>query len=108
MKMPTLGVGIYFFPRVATGIKRAHLRRSHSAKNAYAVAALVRFCWKHSRHNTGRPCVGLNGTVVSLPHPEQVVRVSTLAWPALPPLAPATRWVLHALQRLGSFLNCLS
>jgi len=43
-----------------------------------AVAAAVRFCWKHSRQNTGRPCVGLKGTVVSLPHWEQVVRVSTL------------------------------
>jgi hypothetical protein len=41
--------------------------------------ATCRFCWKHSRQNTGRPCVGLNGTVVSLPHSEQVVRVSTLA-----------------------------
>jgi hypothetical protein len=43
--------------------------------------ATCRFCWKHSRQNTGRPCVGLNGTVVSLPHSEQVVRVSTLAKP---------------------------
>jgi hypothetical protein len=71
-----------------------------------------RFCWKHSRQNTGRPCVGLNGTVVSLPHSEQVVRVSTLAKPPLWPDGTApntdTRLVLHALQRLGSFLNCLS
>ena len=43
-----------------------------------AVAALVRRCWKHSRQKTGRPCVGLKGTVVSLPHSEQLVRVSTL------------------------------
>jgi hypothetical protein len=40
--------------------------------------ATVRLPWKHSRHNTGRPWVGLNGTVVSLPQLEQVVRVSTL------------------------------
>jgi len=36
--------------------------------------------WKHSRQNTGRPCVGRNGTVVSLPHPEQTAWVSTLAY----------------------------
>jgi hypothetical protein len=33
--------------------------------------------WKHSRQNTGRPCVGRKGTVVCLPHPEQVAWVST-------------------------------
>ena len=33
--------------------------------------------WKHSRQYTGRPCVGLKGTVVSFTHCEQVVRVST-------------------------------
>ena len=32
--------------------------------------------WKQERHSTGLPCVGLNGTVVSAPHSEQVVRVS--------------------------------
>jgi len=48
------------------------------AAGGQAVAAVVRFCWKHSRQNTGLPCVGLKGTVVSLPHPEQLVRVSTL------------------------------
>ena len=30
-------------------------------------------CWKHSLQNTGRPCVGRNGTVVSLPHAEHWV-----------------------------------
>ena len=40
--------------------------------------AVVRRCWKHSRQKTGRPCVGRKGTVVSLPHCEQVARVSTL------------------------------
>ena len=73
------------------------------------MAAVLR-CEKHSRQNTGRPCVGLKGTVVSLPHCEQVVRVSTR--PTLEPggAAPrtATRLALHALQRLGSFFNCLS
>src|SRR5580658_826967 len=42
-----------------------------------ADAAVLRD-WKHSRQNTGRPCVGRKGTVVSLPHWEQVARVSTL------------------------------
>src|ERR1035438_4947707 len=59
---------------------------------------------KHSRQYTGRPCVGLKGTVVSRPHCEQVVMVSVL--PA--PDDPACRLLLHALQRLGSFLKFLS
>lgn len=42
----------------------------------YAVAAVLRD-WKHSRQNTGRPCVGRKGTVVCLPHPEHVAWVST-------------------------------
>lgn len=70
-----------------------------------------RRCWKQSRQSTGRPCVGLNGTVVSLPHCEQTARVSVLDEPRCPPpLVPklATRFALQALQRLGSFLNCLS
>ncbi|HTC94917.1 MAG TPA: hypothetical protein VK699_15855 [Terriglobales bacterium] len=46
-------------------------------KRLYAVAAAVRRCWKHSRQKTGRPWVGLKGTVVSLPHPEHVALVST-------------------------------
>ena len=66
-------------------------------------------CWKHSLQNTGRPCVGRNGTVVSFPHAEHWVCVSTRsltgAGPALTRLA---RLALHVLQRFGSFLNCLS
>jgi len=74
-----------------------------------AVAAVVRRCWKHSLQRTGRPCVGLKGTVVSLPQAEQLVRVSTRGRDA-EELGPAeeVRLDLHALQRLGSFLNCLS
>ena len=75
--------------------------------------------WKHSRQNTGRPCVGRNGTVVSFPHCEQFVRVSVL-WYECPrdvarddgpgDVAPSTdtRLPLQFLQRFGSFLNCLS
>ncbi len=72
--------------------------------------ATCRRCWKHSRQKTGRPCVGLNGTVVSLPHCEQTVRVSTFAIPCTGVAEPNTEtlFVLHALHRLGSFLNCLS
>src|SRR2546429_2804474 len=77
----------------------------------YAEAADARFCWKHSRQKTGLPCVGLKGTVVSLPHCEQTVLVSTLVWEwpwggAAP--NTATRFDLQALHRFGSFLNCLS
>ena len=47
-----------------------------------AAAAEVPFRFrKHSRQKTGRPWVGLNGTVVSRPHCEQVVMVSVLANP---------------------------
>lgn len=70
-----------------------------------------RLCWKQSRQSTGRPCVGLNGTVVCLPHCEQMARVSVRDEPRCPPPpAPkfATRFALQALHRLGSFVNCLS
>ena len=69
-------------------------------------APIDRLAWKHSRQNTGRPCVGRKGTVVSFPHCEQVVLVSALACPPPPP--PSARFALHALQRFGSFLNPLS
>jgi hypothetical protein len=59
--------------------------------------------WKQDRQRTGRPCVGLNGTVVAVPHSEQVVRVSARTRP--PPLA---RLALHCLHRFGSLVNCLS
>jgi hypothetical protein len=64
--------------------------------------------WKHSLQNTGRPCVGRNGTVVSLPHAEQLVVVSTRSRIIGPAVALLARFALHALQRFGSFLNCLS
>lgn len=71
---------------------------------------MVRRCWKHSRQKTGRPCVGLNGTVVSRWHPEQIALVSTLCTLLLPWLKPSdwARLLLQVLQRFGSFLNCLS
>ena len=75
--------------------------------------AATRLPWKHARQRTGRPCVGLKGTVVSTPHSEQVVRVSVREIPAAAGPAPAraaapARLDLQGLQRLGSFLNCLS
>ena len=51
---------------------------------AYAGELMDRRCWKHSRQNTGRPCVGRKGTVVSFPHCEQVVLVSA-RWKLLAP-----------------------
>ena len=47
--------------------------------------------------------MGLNGTVVSDAHSEQVVRVSERT---LGP--PRARFALHCLQCFGSFVNCLS
>src|SRR5260370_28198176 len=44
---------------------------------ADAAGGAVLRCWKHSRQYTGRPCVGLNGTVVSRWQPEQTALVST-------------------------------
>src|SRR3954454_11604472 len=66
--------------------------------------------WKHSRQNTGRPCVGRNGTVVSFPHAEQLVVVSTRSrpMPPPPPEGRAARLALQLLQRFGSFLKFLS
>ena len=67
-------------------------------------------CWKHSRQNTGRPCVGRNGTVVSFPHAEQFVVVSTRSLAAEAPLAAGrdARLALQPLHRFGSFLKFLS
>src|SRR5436190_18375680 len=64
--------------------------------------------WKHSLQKTGRPWVGRNGTVVSLPHAEHVVIVSTRSRPATIPGGRLARFVLQALHRLGSFLKFLS
>src|SRR5947209_16914861 len=65
--------------------------------------------WKHSLQKTGRPCVGLNGTVVSLPQAEHMVWVSTRSRPIPPPPAGrAARLPLQALHRFGSFLKFLS
>src|ERR1700676_5023645 len=64
--------------------------------------------WKHSLQNTGRPCVGLKGTVVSFPQAEHVVTVSTRSRVAAPPAGREARLLLHALHRLGSFLKFLS
>src|SRR5262244_1467984 len=64
--------------------------------------------WKHSLQNTGRPCVGLNGTVVSLPHAEHVVIVSTRSRAMPAPTGRAARLPLQLLHRFGSFLKFLS
>src|SRR2546430_5914985 len=64
--------------------------------------------WKHSLQKTGRPCVGLNGTVVSLPHAEHVVTVSTRSRAMPAPAGRAARLPLQALHRFGSFLKFLS
>ena len=58
---------------------------------------------KHVLHITGLPCVGLNGTVVSLPHSEQVTCVSIRRRPSPPCLL-----ALHCLQCFGSLMNPFS
>jgi hypothetical protein len=63
--------------------------------------------WKHSLQKTGRPCVGLNGTVVSLPQAEHMVVVSTRSRGA-EATGRAARFDLQDLQRFGSFLKFLS
>src|ERR671919_2153083 len=65
--------------------------------------------WKHSRQKTGRPCVGRKGTVVSLPHAEQLVVVSTRSRASgAPGPGRDARFALQLLHRLGSFLKFLS
>ncbi len=70
--------------RIGQSVPReAFQRSSYSSKGLtdcfefllYAAPIALR-CWKHSRQNTGRPCVGRKGTVVSFPHCEQFVFVS--------------------------------
>ena len=65
-------------------------------------------CWKHSRQKTGLPCVGLKGTVVSLPQAEQFVVVSTRSLAIGPAAGRDARFALQLLHRLGSFLKFLS
>src|SRR6202008_3482431 len=57
---------------------------------------------------TGRPCVGLNGTVVSFPHAEHVGHVSTRSRGRVAPAVRLARLLLQALHRFGSFLKFLS
>jgi hypothetical protein len=78
------------------------------ARFASYAAPIERRAWKHSRQNTGRPCVGRKGTVVSFPHCEQVVFVSARGAEPPPPPPPSARFALQPLQRFGSFLNPLS
>jgi hypothetical protein len=63
----------------------------------------LRLFAKHVLHLTGRPCVGLNGTVVLLPHSEHVTRVSIRRRPPTPCFL-----ALHCLQWLGSLVNAFS
>ena len=58
---------------------------------------------KQILHMTGLPCVGLNGTVVLLPHPEQMTCVSIRRGATRPCLL-----ALHCLQCFGSFVNPFS
>src|SRR5208337_1122887 len=75
----------------------------------FYAAPIDLLAWKHSLQNTGRPCVGLKGTVVSLPHCEHVVLVSDRICPPPPPPPPVSaRLALQALHRFGSFLKPLS
>src|SRR6059058_1533405 len=64
--------------------------------------------WKHSLQKTGRPCVGLKGTVVSLPQAEHMVTVSTRSRATPAPAGRAARFALQVLYRFGSFLKFLS
>ncbi len=89
------------------------LREAAGFSTPVSVAAVRCLFWKHCRQSTGRPCVGLNGTVVSTPHSEQCVRVSVREMPAAAGPAPVladrpARFDLQGLHRFGSFLNCLS
>ena len=58
---------------------------------------------KQILHCTGLPCVGLNGTVVLLPHSEQVTCVSVRSRPFAPSLL-----ALHCLQCFGSLTKPFS
>src|SRR6185312_9035352 len=90
-------------PRYSSGDHWADISPP-AAVRGFGAPCIANCClWKQERHNTGLPCVGLNGTVVSVPHSEQVVRVSVRTR-----ALPLMRLALHCLQRFGSFLNCLS
>ena len=68
------------------------------------IAAAIPFTrLKHVAHSTGRPCVGLNGTVVSIPHSEQVTCISIRRR-----TLPLALFALHSWQCFGSCVNPLS
>ena len=54
---------------------------------------------KHDLQRTGLSCVGLNGTVVAMPHSEHCTWVSGRT------RVPPARLALHSLQCLGSCVN---
>src|SRR5882762_6019321 len=104
--------------RIGLSVPREGFRRSSYSSRRLAcyfefllyAAPIALRCWKHSRQNTGRPCVGRKGTVVSFPHCEQFVFVSERIGEACPPPPPppSARFALQFLQRFGSFLKPLS
>lgn len=63
----------------------------------------VLFFSKHARQSTGRPWLGLKGTVVGWPHSAHVVRVSGRARMDFVALR-----ALQVLQCLGSLINCFA
>ena len=69
---------------------------------ATILGGLGRFA-KRVLHITALPCVGLNGTVASIPHTEQLTCVSILCRPPPPSLL-----ALQDLQCLGSLANPFS
>src|SRR5258707_11670833 len=81
------------------------IERMRDPRRSYTPPAPANFRdWKHSLQNTGRPCVGLKGTVVSLPQAEQLVCVSTRSRAKPPPDGRLAPFAVQLLQRFGSVL----
>ena len=78
----TITPGAWAINSMAAGLATSRTWSERSAAGAADVSRFAapaeggRFIWKHERHSTGRPWVGLKGTVVSIPHAEHIVRVS--------------------------------
>ena len=98
-----------FYPEGKKVRETAQLVEHHYAAAIPAAATLWELstlCLKQVAQRTGLFCVGLNGTVVWLPHAAHVTGVSTRR--SLLPLVAESLFALHSLQCFGSLTNPFS
>ena len=82
---------------------------NHKTKdNSYSVKRIQDFFLKHSRHKTGLPWTGLNGTVVSFPHSAQTTATSLRRFLEAPSGIAFLKHSLHLTGRPSTGSNGIS